>query len=99
MQSTTLARLGLRTPWMQEVAVACVALGAGFGLMPLLIYFAGCVLLGRYDGASAARLYDSVYQGLELGLASSLLVVFGPCLLYLMFRALLAWWRVGTRIA
>lgn len=97
MTSLTLSRFGAAAPWIREAVVALLALSFGFGLMPLLIFQAGSTLLGRYDGASPGRLYDSVYRGLELGLASSLVVVFGPYGVYLIFRGLLTWWRVGAQ--
>ncbi len=75
--------------------MALIALGLGFGVMPLLIYQAGSTILGRYEGASAARIYDTIFQGLYAGSAASLIVVFGPYGLYLMFKALRLWWRAG----
>jgi hypothetical protein len=95
MQSAILRRFGLVSAWSQEAVMAVITLALGFGLMPLLIYYAGSTLLGRYDGASPARLYDTVYGGLELGSAASVIVVFGPYGLYLVFKALRLWWRAG----
>ncbi len=74
-------------------------LAVGFALMPLLIFSAGSSVLGRYDGAGAARLYDSVYQGLGNGSAASWGVVLGPFALYLAFRGLQLWWRASARLA
>lgn len=76
--------------------MALLTLALGFGLMPLLIYYAGSTLLGRYDGGSPARLYETVYQGLQLGYVASVVVVLGPYGLYLVFRALRLWWRAGA---
>jgi len=84
--------------WSREAIAALLALGVGGALMPLLIFFAGAALLGRYDGASAARIYDTVYGGLRSGAASSWIVLLGPYVLYLLARALAAGWRAaGTR--
>jgi len=99
MQSSILKRFGLASSWSQEAVMALLTLGLGFGLMPLLIYYAGSTLLGRYDGANPARVYDGVYQGLELGSAASMTVVFGPYGLYLLAKALRLWWRASAKLA
>jgi len=98
MQSTILRRLGLASGWAQEATVAVAALALGFGILPLLIFFVGSSLLGRYDGASPARIYDSLYQGLEGGSLASWVVVFGPYGLYLAFRGLKLWWQASARL-
>jgi hypothetical protein len=92
-----LQALGLASPWSQEAVMALLALGLGFGVLPLLIYQAGSTILGRYEGASAARIYDTLYQGLQGGSVASVIVLFGPYGLYLIFKALRLWWRVGTK--
>ena len=99
MQSTILRRLGLASEWSQEGVMAALALALGFGLLPLIIFYAGSLALGRYEGASVARLYDSIYQGLGDGSLASWIVVFGPYGLYLVFKALRVWWRAGSRPA
>ncbi len=77
--------------------MAVLALGLGFGVLPLLIYQAGSMILGRYEGASAARIYDTLYQGLYSGSVASAIVLFGPYGLYLTFKALRLWWRMGAK--
>jgi hypothetical protein len=85
--------------WSREALIALIALIVGFGLMPLLIFYAGITLLGRYEGANAARIYEGVYHGLQLGSAASLIVVFGPYALYLILKGLRLWWRASARLA
>jgi hypothetical protein len=85
--------------WSREALIALIALVVGFGLMPLLIFYAGITLLGRYEGGNAARIYEGVYHGLQLGSAASLIVVFGPYGLYLILKALRLWWRASARMA
>jgi len=99
MQSKILERVGLASPWSQEAAIAVVTLGLGFGVLPLLIFFAGSALLGRYDGANPARVYDALYQGLGQGSVASIIVLFGPYGLYLIYRALRLWWRASAKLA
>jgi hypothetical protein len=98
MRSKILERLGLSGGWAQETVLAILALVLGFGILPLLIFFAGSSLLGRYDGASPARIYDSLYRGLGGGSLASWIVVFGPYGLYLIFRCLRVWWRASARL-
>jgi hypothetical protein len=99
MRSTTiLKRLGLASGWAQEMGLAAIALGLGFGIMPILIFFAGSWALGRYDGASIARIYATLYRGLGLGSLASWIVVLGPYGLYLLFKTLRLWWRASARL-
>ncbi len=99
MQFNAFDRLGPPGGWVREAAAALLLLGAGFGLMPLAIFAAGSASLGRYDNASAGRVYEAVYHGLGSGSAASWIVVLGPYGLYLAFRALQAWWRASARLA
>jgi hypothetical protein len=84
--------------WLFELAAAVVCLGLGFGLMPLLIFYAGATSLGRYEGASPGGIYDAVFQGLSLGSSASWTVVLGPYVLYLLFKVLRLWWRAGSGV-
>jgi hypothetical protein len=79
--------------FVKQLSIAGVGLAAGLGLLPILIYFAGAGLLGRYEGASLLRTYQSIYSGLVTGSIAAWIVVLGPYLLFMLFRALLAWWR------
>lgn len=88
-------RMGLRR-WAWEGILAALALAAGFGLMPALIFVAGSAALGRYEGASIAGIYRGVYQGLQQGSIASWTVVLGPYLFYLLSKALRVGWRAGT---
>jgi hypothetical protein len=97
MQSKILTRLGLANEWAQEAGIVAILLGLGFAVMPLLIFLAGSSLLGRYEGAAAARIYDAVYQGLRADSSAAWIVVLGPCGLYLILKGLRLWWRAGTR--
>ncbi len=79
--------------------MAALMLLIGFGAMPLFIFFAGSLLLGRYDGASIGRLYAGIYSGLGLGSLAGWVVVLGPYGLYLLFKALRLWWRASAALA
>jgi hypothetical protein len=92
----TWTRLGLDRAWAREMLWAAAALALGFGLMPLLIFAAGSVTLGRYEGAAPQHLYGSIYSGLVSGGVASWVVVLGPYGLYLLFRAILFAWRAGS---
>jgi hypothetical protein len=64
--------------------------------MPVLIFFAGSALLGRYEGASVGRLFSSIYEGFRTGSPASWIVLLGPYVLWLSFRALRLCWRAGS---
>ena len=84
---------------MRELFLTLTALLAGFVLMPMLIFFAGSMLLGRYEGASVGNMFRSLYSGLKDGSAASWIVLLGPYALFLLFRVLRAWWRLSAKIA
>ena len=96
---TIFKRLNSANRWTRELVRAGLALAAGFGLMPLAIFYAGSQALGRYEGASAARLYRGIYQGLQAGSLASWIVVLGPLGFYLIFKGLRQWWRASARLA
>ena len=78
----------------KQLSIAGIGLAAGLGLLPIFIYFAGAGLLGRYEGASLGRTYQSLYSGLASGSVAAWIVVLGPYLLFLLWKALFAWWRL-----
>jgi hypothetical protein len=92
-------QLGLAGGWTRELVLAALAASVGFGLMPLLLYLVGSWTLGRYEGAGAARLYQSIYQGLRTGSTACWIVVLGPYGLYLLLKGLRLWWRASARLA
>ena len=96
---TVFKRLNSASRWTRELVHAGLALAAGFGLMPLVIFYAGSQALGRYEGASAGRLYRGIYQGLQAGSLASWIVVLGPLGFYLIFKGLRQWWRASARLA
>ncbi len=98
--SQILKRLGLSRGWSRELWLTAIALAIGLAGMPALIFYIGASLLGRYEGASAMRIYQTVYGGLRTGSAASWIVILGPYGLYLTFRALKGCWRwLGARPA
>jgi hypothetical protein len=92
-------RLRMVRGWPRELLLSVLALAVGFALMPVLIFHAGSLLLGRYDGASVAHQFESIYGGLQAGSAASWIVLLGPYGLYLLFRVLGLWWRASARLA
>jgi hypothetical protein len=85
--------------WSREIWLTALALFAGFALMPIIIFFTGSFLLGRYEGASLGRTFGSIYGGLQAGSAASWIVLLGPYALYLIFKGLRAWWRASAKLA
>jgi hypothetical protein len=99
MISRILNRFGLSSPWSRELAAAALAVLIGVALMPVLIFYTGASLLGRYEGASLGHLYGSIITGLGQGSPASWVVLLGPYGLYLLFKTLRAWWRASARLA
>jgi hypothetical protein len=91
-------RLAEERPWAAELSIAGMGLLAGVVLMPVLIFYAGVATLGRFDGASLGHLYTSLFEGLREASIASWVVLLGPYGLYVMFRALRAWWRASARL-
>jgi hypothetical protein len=86
------------SPWGAEITVAAVGLLIGVALMPVLIFYAGVAVLGRFDGASLGALFLSIFQGLREASIASWVVLLGPYGLYLLFKALRAWWRASAKL-
>jgi hypothetical protein len=93
-----LAHLAEKRPWAAELIVAGIGLLLGVILMPVLIFYAGVAALGRFDGASLGHLYSSLFAGLREASIASWVVFLGPYGLYLLLRALRAWWRASARL-
>jgi hypothetical protein len=96
--ASSLAQLAEERPWSAELVVAGVGLLLGVALMPVLIFYAGVATLGRFDGGSLGHLYSSLFTGLREASIASWVVFLGPYGLYLLFRALRAWWRASARL-
>lgn len=77
--------------------LAVLGLLVGAAVMPLLIFYAGVATLGRYEGASLPHLYHNLLLGLGQASIASWVVLLGPYGLYLLFKGLGAWWRVGAQ--
>jgi hypothetical protein len=86
------------SPWGFEFTVAAVGLLIGVTLMPVLIFYAGVAALGRFDGASLGGLFSSIFAGIREASVASWVVLLGPYGLYLLFKALRAWWRASARL-
>jgi hypothetical protein len=93
----SIRKLANDRPWAAELVVAGVGLALGLVVLPVLIFYAGVASLGRYEGASLGHLYSSLFEGLKQASMASWIVFLGPYGLYLLFRALRAWWRAGAK--
>jgi hypothetical protein len=93
-----LAQLAEERPWTSELVVAGIGLLLGVALMPILIFYAGVAALGRFEGGSLGHLYSSLFAGLWEASIASWVVFLGPYGLYLLFKALRAWWRASARL-
>ncbi|HEY2781059.1 MAG TPA: hypothetical protein VGI90_09785 [Steroidobacteraceae bacterium] len=93
-----LRKLAEDRPWAAELIVAGIGLLLGVTVMPILIFYAGVATLGRFEGGSLGHLYSSLFQGFKEASIASWVVFLGPYALYLLFRALRAWWRASARL-
>jgi hypothetical protein len=93
---TTFDSIAERSPWAFELAAALFWLLVGVALMPVAIFYAGIAALGRYEGASLGHLYATLFAGIGEASIASWVVILGPYALYLLFKALRVWWRVGA---
>ena len=93
-----LSRLAEERPWAAELLVAGIGLLLGITLLPALIFYVGVAALGRFDGATLGHQYSSLLEGLREASIASWVVFLGPYGLYLLFRALRAWWRASARL-
>ena len=91
-------RFATASPWGRELTVAGVGLLVGVTLMPVLIFYAGVAALGRFEGASLGGLFASIFAGLKEASIASWTVLLGPYGLYLLFKALRAWWRASAKL-
>ncbi len=91
--SSLRSRYGAAPPGAQRGVEFTLLLVLGLALWPALVFFAGLLLLGPYEGASLTRMYGSVFGGLAGGNAGDWLLVLGPALLYALWRALRAGWH------
>jgi hypothetical protein len=96
--ASNLRRVAANGP-LGSVLAALLWVLAGVGLLPALIFLSGIALLGRYEGASLARTYSSIFAGLGQGSPAAWGVVLGPYVLFLLFKGLMAWWRITARWA
>jgi hypothetical protein len=99
MMALNFRRLAEDSPWAAEMVAATVGLLLGVILMPVLIFYAGVAALGRFEGASLGHLYGSLFVGLKEASIASWVIFLGPYGLYLLFRALRAWWRISARFS
>ena len=78
---------GLTPTWRRELRLASWLIGFGLVVMPFLIYLAGVLTLGPYEGGLAAFL-GSLYVAFFTATPSAWLLVAGPYLLVIAVRFL-----------
>jgi hypothetical protein len=78
---------GLSPGWRREIRIGALWLGFGLLVMPFLIYLAGVLTLGPYEGGLLAFL-GSLFVAFFTATTSAWLLVFGPYLLFTAIRLL-----------
>ncbi|MGO9932386.1 MAG: hypothetical protein ACLPV8_11315 [Steroidobacteraceae bacterium] len=95
---TSVKQLAQSRPWAVELGAAALGLLIGVALMPVLIFYTGAAILGRYEGASLGLLYSSLFAGLAQGSTASWVVLLGPYGLYVLAKGLRGWWRASAKL-
>jgi hypothetical protein len=78
---------GLSPAWRRELRMAAWLFGFGLLVMPFLIYLAGVLTLGPYEGGLLAFL-ESLYFAFFTATPTAWLLVAGPYLLFTAVRFL-----------
>lgn len=78
---------GLPPRWRRELRIAALLLGFGLLVMPFLVYLAGVLTLGPYEGGLPAFL-ASLFVAFFTAAPSAWLLVAGPYLLFTAVRFL-----------
>jgi hypothetical protein len=78
---------GLSPAWRREIRIAALLVGFGLVVMPFLIYLAGVLTLGPYEGGLPAFL-GSLYLAFFTATPTAWLLVAGPWLLVTAVRLL-----------
>jgi hypothetical protein len=78
---------GMSPAWRRELRIAALLVGFGLIIMPFLIYLAGLLTLGPYDGGLPAFL-GSLYVAFFTATPTAWLLVTGPYLLFTAVRLL-----------
>jgi hypothetical protein len=78
---------GLTPAWRRELRIAALFVGFGLVVMPFLVYLAGVLTLGPYEGGLLAFL-GSLYLAFFTATPTAWLLVCGPYLLVMAVRIL-----------
>jgi hypothetical protein len=78
---------GLSPAWRRELRIGALCLGFGLAVMPFLIYLAGVLTLGPYEGGLLAFL-GSLLASFFTAKPTAWLLVLGPYLLFVALRLL-----------
>jgi hypothetical protein len=81
--------------WRRELGILALLCAFGLVVMPFLIYFAGVLTLGPYEGGLLAFL-GSLYLAFFTATRSAWLLVFGPYLIFTAVRLLTRPMRRGA---
>jgi hypothetical protein len=80
--------------WQREAAIAAVALGCGFLILPFAIFFVGRSVIGEYaPGAGAMTLAEDIWLDLFALRAPAWLLVLSPYITLQLLRWIRRIWR------
>jgi hypothetical protein len=81
--------------WRRELIIACLALGAGFFVLPFAIYWVGRQVFGEYGrgGGDVLDLAEGIWSAFFNVAPAAWLLVLSPYLILLLLRLLRGIWR------
>jgi hypothetical protein len=81
--------------WRRELSVACLAIGAGFFVLPFAIYWVGRQVFGEYGrgGGNVLDLAEGIWSDFFKLFPAAWLLVLSPYLTLLLLRLLRGIWR------
>lgn len=83
---------------VKHLAVIGALVLTGFLFLPILVYFVGRAVFGEYGAAGFPAFYGQLHQDLRNGEPAAALLLFSPCLFWLLLRLTLwGFRRTGSR--
>jgi hypothetical protein len=71
----------------------------GLTILPVAVYVAGYLTLGRFEGSGFWHFFATLYKSLFHGSTAAWAMVTGPYLLLWLWRGLQLWWRRSESLA
>jgi hypothetical protein len=87
------------TPSRRELILAGALALVGLTVLPVAVYVAGYLTLGRFEGSGFWHFFATLYRSLFKGSTAAWAMVIGPYALLWLWRGLCFWWRRSESLA